>query len=123
MVIYGVALLAFCMFAGMTIGNILGAALGINADIGGVGFAMLLLIILSNYLMNKGRLDPKSQDGIKFWSAMYIPIVIAMAARQDVVEALAGGSLAFFAGLVGTLISFAFVPILSKLSSKKSEEK
>ena len=44
MVIYGVALLAGCYMAGNVIGDILGALLGVKANIGGVGFAMLFLI-------------------------------------------------------------------------------
>lgn len=46
MVIYGVALLAGCYMAGNVIGDILGALLGVKANIGGVGFAMLFLIII-----------------------------------------------------------------------------
>lgn len=48
MIIYGVALLAFCFLTGNYIGDILGALLGVKANVGGVGFAMLLLIILTN---------------------------------------------------------------------------
>ena len=47
MVIYGVALLAGCYMAGNVIGDVLGALLGVKANIGGVGFAMLFLIIIS----------------------------------------------------------------------------
>ena len=46
--IYGVALLAGCMFIGSFIGNILGILTGLNSDIGGVGFAMLLLLFVTN---------------------------------------------------------------------------
>ena len=46
MVIYGVALLAGCYMAGNVIGDILGALLGVKANIGGVGFAKLFLIII-----------------------------------------------------------------------------
>lgn len=66
MVIYGVALLAFCYITGVYIGDVLGAVLGVKANVGGVGFAMLLLIILSNKGIDKGWLDAKSQEGIAF---------------------------------------------------------
>lgn len=46
MIIYGVALLAFCFLTGNYIGDILGALLGVKANVGGVGFAMLLLLFL-----------------------------------------------------------------------------
>lgn len=70
MIIYGVALLAFCFLTGNYIGDILGALLGVKANVGGVGFAMLLLIILTNKGMDAGWLDKKGQEGIAFWSAM-----------------------------------------------------
>lgn len=119
MVIYGLALLSFCMFAGTLVGEILGRVVGLNADIGGVGFAMLFLILLSNYLIDKDKLSEAAQQGIKFWSAMYIPIVIAMAARQDVVEALSGGMVAVLSGIIAVVISFLFVPLLTKMVGKK----
>lgn len=46
--IYGVALLAACMFFGSLIGNLLGLITGLGSDIGGVGFAMLLLLVVTN---------------------------------------------------------------------------
>ena len=94
MIIYGVALLAFCFLTGNYIGDILGALLGVKANVGGVGFAMLLLIILTNKGIDAGWLDKKGQEGIAFWSAMYIPIVVAMSSIQDVVAALSGGTIA-----------------------------
>ena len=48
MVIYGVALLSFCMLVGMYLGDILGNFIGVQANVGGVGIAMLLLIVLAN---------------------------------------------------------------------------
>ncbi len=41
MAIYGVMLLSVCMFVGVLLGDILGVAVGVNSNIGGVGFAML----------------------------------------------------------------------------------
>ena len=47
---------------------------------------------------------------------MYIPIVVAMAAKQNVVGALSGGWLAISAVVAAVVLSFALVPILSKAS-------
>ncbi len=44
MIIYGTALLAFCHLAGLFLGDLLGAAIGVKTNVGGVGIAMLLLI-------------------------------------------------------------------------------
>jgi malonate transporter MadL subunit len=44
MIIYGVALLAICMLAGVVLGDLLGVMLGVKSNVGGVGIAMILLI-------------------------------------------------------------------------------
>ena len=44
MIIYGVAFLALCTLAGLFVGELLGQWMGIPANVGGVGIAMLLLI-------------------------------------------------------------------------------
>ena len=45
MIIYGVALLAFCMLAGVFVGDLIGSFIGVQANVGGIGIAMLLLMI------------------------------------------------------------------------------
>ena len=45
MVIYGVALLAFCMLVGIILGELLGRLIGIEANIGGIGIALSLIHI------------------------------------------------------------------------------
>ena len=67
MVIYGVALLAFCTLCGVFLGDILGALLGVQANVGGVGIAMLLLIILSSMSSQKLHLGIDTKSGIGFW--------------------------------------------------------
>lgn len=118
MAIYGVAILSLCMFIGIFLGDVLGTFLGVAANVGGVGFAMLLLIVLTDYLMGKGILSKLAESGISFWSAMYIPIVVAMAAQQDVLAAITGGPLAIIAGIVTVLVGFLFVPLISKIGNK-----
>lgn len=115
MAIYGVALLSLCMFVGVFLGDLLGVLTGVNSNVGGVGFAMLLLILISDKLLNKDKLSKNAQDGVLFWSSMYIPIVVAMTACQDVVAAISGGPLAITAGILAVIICFAFLPLLSKL--------
>ena len=114
MVIYGVALLSFCMLFGVLAGDLLGTLIGVQANVGGVGIAMLLLIVLSNLSSSKLELNPITETGIGFWSAMYIPIVVAMAARQNVVAAVSSGWLAIIAGVAAMAASFAMIPILAR---------
>ena len=54
MIIYGVAFLAFCTLVGIFIGEVLGKLIGVPANVGGVGIAMLLLIGLGSYLSKRG---------------------------------------------------------------------
>lgn len=115
MVIYGVALLSFCMLAGVYVGELLGSALGVQANVGGVGIAMLLLILLSNLSHQRFRLGTITEGGVHFWSAMYIPIVVAMAAKQNVVAALSSGWMAIIAGAAAVAVSFAFIPLLDRI--------
>ena len=120
MVVYGVALLSLCLLLGTYLGNVLGYLMDIDANVGGVGIAMLMLIILSNLSSKKFHLKPMTESGIHFWSAMYIPIVVAMAAKQNVIAALSSGWLAAIAGVGAVLVSFALVPLLTRLGGTES---
>lgn len=122
MVIYGVALLAFCMLLGVFIGDLLGTLIGVQANVGGVGIAMLFLIVLSNLSSHKLKLNPITETGIGFWSAMYIPIVVAMAARQNVVAAVSSGWLAIIAGVAAVAASFAMIPVLARFGKGTSND-
>jgi malonate transporter MadL subunit len=117
MVIYGTALLAFCMLVGLVAGQLLGMLLGVGKNVGGVGIAMLLLIVLSDWLRRRDRLPTPTQQGVLFWSSIYIPIVVAMAASQNVVKAASGGWLALVAGVTTVLACLALVPVLSRLGT------
>lgn len=122
MVIYGVALLAFCMLCGMLAGDVLGAWIGVQANVGGVGIAMLLLIGLSALSSQRLPLKQPTESGIHFWSAMYIPIVVAMAAKQNVLAAVSSGWLAVIAGVTAVMVSFALVPLLSRIGRDSASE-
>ncbi len=119
MVIYGVALLALCMLLGLIIGQGIGWLIGVQANVGGVGIAMLALIALSELLKRHGRFNAVSQQGIIFWSSIYIPIVVAMAASQDVISAIKGGPVAILAGGIASLLCIAMVPVLDRLHRKQ----
>ncbi len=115
MVIYGVALLSFCMLVGVFVGDVLGDLIGVQANVGGVGIAMLLLIILSNLSHHQFHLSAPTEKGVNFWSAMYIPIVVAMAAKQNVIAAISSGWMAIIAGVAAVAVSFAMIPLLAKI--------
>lgn len=119
--IYGVALLAGCMLVGSFAGNLLGLLTGLNSDIGGVGFAMILLLLVTNS-PKVNRLLPKSYvKGISFWKEMYIPVTIAMAASQNVISALSGGIIALILGLGVVVVMLSLIPLFNKITSKKAQ--
>ena len=123
MIVYGVALLSGCLILGMLLGESIGVALNVDANVGGVGIAMIFLVLASNSEKFKSLTDRAAGNGIKFWSAMYIPIVVAMAARQDVAGATEGGLLALVAGVAAVTVSFALVPVLSRIGNNSSTDK
>jgi malonate transporter MadL subunit len=116
MVIYGVALLAFCYLVGQLAGELLGRLIGVEANVGGVGFAMLLLILLNDWFAKKKRTNALTDKGIEFWSQMYIPIVIAMSATQNVKVAVSSGFIAILAGIVPVLLCLATIPLLTRFT-------
>ena len=115
MVMYGVALLAFCLLAGLFVGDLLGVLIGVEANVGGVGIAMIIMILLSDRLRKKGRLTPLTEQGVLFWSAIYIPVIVAMAAKQNVLGAIRGGPAAILAGAGAVVACFFLVPVLSRV--------
>lgn len=121
--IYGVALLAACMFAGSLIGNLLGHITGIGSDIGGVGFAIFLLLMITNSKKAAAILPKNYEKGLEFWKGMFIPIVIAMSASQNVISALSGGVLAIIAGLFPVVVSFLLIPFFNRVAPEKKVKK
>lgn len=114
--IYGVALLAACMFIGSFIGNLLGIATGLGSDIGGVGFAMLLLLLITSSKKVSEKLPKGYEKGLNFWKEMFIPVIIAMTASQNVFGAISGGILALVAGIASVLVAFIMLPVLNKFA-------
>lgn len=118
MEIFGLGIVGICMFIGSFMGRLLASAIGIDGDVGGVGFAMILLVIFFGILEKKGKsVHPKTANGIKFLSALYIPVVVAMSANQNVYVAVQSGLVPLLAGLLAVLLSLLLVPILTKIGN------
>lgn len=116
MVIYGVSILAICYMLGQFIGEMIGLVLGINSNVGGVGFAMIILIFVTGRMNKKKLLPVEFEKGILFWSSMYIPIVVAMSATQNVVSALSSGLVAVVVGIASVVVAFLLIPVITKLT-------
>ncbi|MEI6485394.1 MAG: malonate transporter subunit MadL [Sphingomonadales bacterium] len=117
--VIGVALLAAATLIGLFLGDLLGAALGLEANVGGVGIAMLLLILFTNLPGRPVTPAMPAAFGVQFWSQMYVPIVVAMAARQNVLAAVSGGVMALLAGGLAVAAGFALVPWLGRLAQRR----
>lgn len=121
MTIYGVGILAACFLAGQLLGEVLGRMIGIDANVGGVGFAMILLILANDKLARKDLLPLATQQGVLFWTAMYIPVIVAMSATQNVSAAFSGGFVAILVGTIPTAAMFFLVPLLARIRQRKNK--
>jgi malonate transporter MadL subunit len=119
--IYGVALLAACYLVGQTIGELLGGWLNINSNVGGVGFAMLLLILVNQWMHQRKWLTAEMEKGILFWSNLYIPVIVAMSSIQDVKAATSGGMVALLAGVIPVALCIMILPLLMRIGNKEAQ--
>ncbi|MDB5730924.1 MAG: malonate transporter, MadL subunit [Variovorax sp.] len=121
MIIYGTALLAVCHLLGIFIGDLLGQALGVKTNVGGVGIAMLLLILACLYMHRTGKLPKLTELGVEYWGAMYIPVVVAMAAQQDMVSALRGGPVALLAAVAAVAVCAVVIALINRMEGPAPE--
>lgn len=113
--------LALCMLLGKYIGTCFGTLVGINADVGGVGFAILLLLFVNN---SKWFSFTKKQDfiqGMQFWKKMYMPVVVAMAASQNVYRMLTSGMVAIVGGIASVAFPFLLLYALHKREERREK--
>jgi malonate transporter MadL subunit len=122
--IYGIAVLSLSYLLGQWMGEFLGDLIGIEANVGGVGFAMIILMLSKEWLLKNSLMSMEIEAGIDFWNKLYIPVVIAMAASLNVKSALSSGSLAIAAGTLPVFISFLVFPsILKKFKTQDDENR
>lgn len=115
--IYGVGTVSLCVILGQGLGELLGALAGLDTNVGGIGFSMLFLILITNAIKKKGKLGKSSEAGINFCNKMYIPVVVAMTASQNVVQAISQGMIAILAGVAACLIGLILVPVFCRKGS------
>jgi len=122
MIIYGTALLAICHLLGIFLGDLLGKALGVPTNVGGVGIAMLLLIVARAVMQSRNVMPRLTEVGVEYWGAMYIPVVVAMAAQQDVVAALRGGPVALLAAISSVALCACVISLINRFEAPESEQ-
>lgn len=118
MIIYGTSILAICYLLGVWLGDILGRLIGIQTNVGGVGIAMMLLIGVRFVLHKRAMMTPATEAGVGFWAAMYIPVVVAMAAQQNVLAALKGGPVALVAAITTFALCMTVVAFINRSGFK-----
>ena len=69
-----------------------------------------------------GKFEPPTRSGVIFWSSIYIPVVVAMAASQNVLTAINGGTVAILAGVLSVIVCFALVPLISRIGSSDDSD-
>ncbi|HEX6704812.1 MAG TPA: malonate transporter subunit MadL [Albitalea sp.] len=121
MIIYGTALLAVCHLLGIFLGDVLGQALGVKTNVGGVGIAMLLLIFARLYMQKRDILPKLTELGVEYWGAMYIPVVVAMAAQQDMVAALRGGPVALLSAVATVAVCAGVIAAINRTERSEDE--
>jgi malonate transporter MadL subunit len=121
MIIYGTALLAACHLLGIFLGDLLGHALGVKTNVGGVGIAMLLLIFARLYMHKRDILPKLTELGVEYWGAMYIPVVVAMAAQQDTVAALRGGPVAVLSAILSAALCAIVISAINRSEQREQE--
>jgi len=115
MEIYGLAILTGVFLLGEIIGYSLGKLLNVG-DVGGVGFAMLFLILLTNTRYWNDKVSEKTKTGVKFVGAIYVPIIVAMVLQSNIIGAFRGGLVAFLAGGLAVFVLLLLTPFLSRFA-------
>ena len=119
--IHGITLLAACYLIGQAIGELLGRWLNINANVGGVGFAMLLLILVHQFMHQRKWITPDMEKGILFWSNLYIPVIVAMSAIQNVNATTSVGVIALLAGVIPVALCVMMLPFLTRMGTRSDK--
>ena len=110
--IYGTCIISLSMLLGNLIGNTIGKVCHIDVNVGGVGFSIIIFLVITEYLKKKGKMTEKLNTSFNFWKGRYIPVVVAMAASQDVFNAVSRGLIAIIAGVLPVLLVVGCIKFL-----------
>jgi malonate transporter MadL subunit len=78
---------------------------------------MLLLIASLHWLQQRGFYVRETRQGVTFWAAMYIPVVVAMAATQNAIVAVRSGPVALLSAAATVITCFCFVALINRLTA------
>ena len=120
--IYSLVTLALCMLLGKYIGTCFGTLVGIGSDVGGVGFAILLLLFVGNSKRFSFTRQKDFIQGMQLWKKMYMPVVVAMAASQNVYRMLTSGMVAIVGGIASVAFPFLVLYLLHKREERRKRD-
>ncbi len=115
MIIYGTALLALCHLLGIFLGDLLGQALGVRPTSAAWASRCCCSSRRASTCNRKGILPKLTELGVEYWGAMYIPVVVAMAAQQDMVSALRGGPVALLSALAAVAVCAVVISLINRM--------
>ena len=118
-VMFGTALLAVCYLLGIVAGDALGTLIGVKANVGGVGFAMILLIASLHFVHTRGVMTAGTERGVTFWAALYIPVVVAMSATQNVVVAFKSGMVAVLGAAGSVVVCACMIAVINRVIERR----
>ena len=118
-VMFGTALLAVCYLLGIVAGDALGILIGVKANVGGVGFAMILLIACLHFAHKRGVMTTGTERGVTFWAALYIPVVVAMSATQNVVVAFKSGIVAVLGAAGSVVVCACMIAVINRVIERR----
>jgi malonate transporter MadL subunit len=118
-VMFGTALLAVCYLLGIVAGDALGTLIGVKANVGGVGFAMILLIASLHFVHKRGAMTAGTERGVTFWAALYIPVVVAMSATQNVVVAFKSGMVAILGAAGSVVVCACMIAVINRVIARR----
>ena len=119
MVMFGTAVLAVCYLLGIVAGDALGILIGVKANVGGVGFAMILLIASLHLMHKRGVMTAGTERGVTFWAALYIPVVVAMSATQNVVVAFKSGMVAVLGAAGSVVVCACAIAVINRIIERR----
>lgn len=117
MIIYGTALLAVSYLLGVFLGGLLGKILGVEANIGGVAIAMILLIV-GKELLAKKAISLSLPSLVFYTGQVCISLSLLLWLQgQNVVAALSGGMVAAVVSVIALTATVFVVRWLNSMDN------
>jgi len=113
-IIFGFGVVSFFYVLGQWIGMSIGKLISVG-NVGGVAFAMVGVVILSNTKFWEYRIDDRVKNGVVIASAIYLPVIVAMVFKTNVSGTFAAGPVAIVAGLVAIVSGLLLVNLIAKI--------